>query len=135
MTTGQACSQGERVSVALAASHRRVRSALLQLMTSDAGLAVVEVADDDRGAARCVLQRHPQVMVIALPAVLRDGGALLRRLRALAPATALVIVTTAATAQHRAAATAAGAVALVPLDAAAEDRDGLVGAIHGAAHS
>jgi DNA-binding NarL/FixJ family response regulator len=121
------------VRLAVAASHQAVRHALVQLIAAEQGFTVVAVVEDDHGAARSVLQHHPSVLVLALAGVLREGGAVVRRLRALAPETAVILVSSAATPQLRAAATEAGAAALVALDEAADRGHSLVEAIHAAA--
>ncbi len=118
------------VSVALAASHQGVREGLRSLLAREAGLRLDAVVADARSAARCVLARHPDVLMIALPGALRDDGALVRRLRALAPRTAIVLATTASGKAYRSVADDAGAAALVALDGPAED---LLGAIRAAA--
>lgn len=126
------------IRLALAASHRALRAALLQLIATDRRLDVVAVVDDHHGAARCLLQHHPDAMVVALSGVLRDGGARLCELRTLSPDTALVVVSTGTTALHRVVAADAGATAFVALDGPAGDADALVGVIHRAvagAHS
>jgi DNA-binding NarL/FixJ family response regulator len=102
--------------VAIAASHPAVRAGLAALVGSDADIELVATIGDARGAARCLLQHHPDVLLVALPEALKNGGALIRDLRTMAPDTAVVIASTASTNAYRSLAHAAGAAALVTLD-------------------
>lgn len=89
-------------------------------MGSDADIELVATVGDARGAARCLLQHHPDVLLMALPEALRNGGALIRDLRTMAPDTAVIIATTASTNAYRSIARCAGAAALVALDGDSE---------------
>jgi DNA-binding NarL/FixJ family response regulator len=102
--------------VAIATAHAGVRGALRTLVDLEPGLQIVATVGDDRGAARCLLQHHPDVLLLALPGALRDGGAPVRSLRLLSPQTAVVVLGTTATDPYRSVARAAGAAALVALD-------------------
>lgn len=106
--------------VAIAASHPAVRAGLAALVGSDADIELVATVGDARGAARCLLQHHPDVLLVALPEALRNGGALIRDLRTMAPDTAVVIASTASTNDYRSIAHSVGAAALVALDGDAE---------------
>jgi DNA-binding NarL/FixJ family response regulator len=106
--------------VAIAASHPAVRAGLEALVGSNADLELVATVADARGAARCLLQHHPDVLLVALPEAPRNGGALIRHLRTMAPDTAVVIASTASTNAYRSIARSAGAAALVALDGDSE---------------
>jgi DNA-binding NarL/FixJ family response regulator len=129
MTSHPSVSAPARPVTAIAASHRGVRAGLEALLDSDHDIDLVAIVDDARKAARCVLQHHPDVLVVALPEALSKGGALIRDLRAMAPDTAVVIASTASTDAYRSVARAAGAAALVALDG---DSEALLDAVHAA---
>lgn len=116
----------EPLQLAIAASHPGVRGTLARLVEQEPGIALIAVAADHRGAARCLLQHHPHVMVVAFADALREGAAAIRSLATLAPATALVVATTATGEAYTSLATGAGAAEVVALDAPA---DALVAAI------
>jgi DNA-binding NarL/FixJ family response regulator len=109
------------VSVAIAATHPAVRSGLQALVGSDHELAIVATADDARGAARSLLQHHPDVLLLAITGSLADNGAMVRKLRTMAPDTAVVVTRTTAGDAYMSVARDAGAAALVPLDGPADD--------------
>jgi DNA-binding NarL/FixJ family response regulator len=119
------------VRVVVAASHHALRAGLAALLATEADISMVTVAEDARAAARSVLQHHPDVLVVALLGALRDGGATIRRLRSLAPETAVVLTGTVGGAAYAAAAYAAGAAAVVPLDDPAADLVAVVRAAAG----
>jgi DNA-binding NarL/FixJ family response regulator len=116
--------------VAIAASHAAVRGGLRALMASDRDMDLIAIVDGARAAARCVLQHHPDVLVLAMPGALADGGALVRELRTLAPDTAVVVASTGSGEAYTSIARAAGADALVALDGPSDE---LLDAVHGAA--
>ena len=53
--------------VAIAASHPAVRAGLEALLGSDADIELVTTVGDARGAARCLLQHHPDVLLSHCP--------------------------------------------------------------------
>lgn len=118
------------ITVAIAASHQGVRDSLRVLLGHETGIKLDAVVADAREAARCVLQHHPDVLMVALPNALSDDGALVRRLRALSPDTAVVLATTGKGDAYRSVADAAGAANLVALDGPTED---LLSAVRAAA--
>ena len=116
--------------VAIAASHKAVGASLRVLLTSDVGLDLIATAADARGAARLMLQHHPDVLVMALSGGLSDGGALLHELCSMAPDTSVVVTATASSDAYSSVALAAGAAALVALDGPSDD---ILRAVHAAA--
>lgn len=102
--------------VAIAASHGAIRAGLTSLLRADRGLAVVATAHDRRGAARCLLQHHPDVLLLALRGALSDGGTLVRDLLALDPEVAIVVTGTGRGNAYISVARSAGARSYVPLD-------------------
>jgi DNA-binding NarL/FixJ family response regulator len=119
-----------RTRVAIAASHAAVRTGLAGLLVSDGAVDLVAAVDDARGAARCLLQHHPDVLILALAGAMSGEGTLIRRLRTMAPATAVVVASTASGEAYRSLAHAAGAASLVALDGPSEE---LLVAVHAAA--
>jgi DNA-binding NarL/FixJ family response regulator len=115
--------------IAIAAAHKAVRASLQALLASSVDVDLVATVGDARGAARAALEHHPDVLVMALPGMLRDGGALVRRVRTLSPQTAVILAATASGDAYRSVACAAGATALVALDGPLED---LLQAVRGA---
>lgn len=117
------------VRVAIAASHPGLRAAIERVVALEHELALVAVAGDHRGAARALLQHRPDVLIVALAGALRDGGAAIRELCTMAPATALVVAATAPSDTHYAVARAAGAAAFVSLDGTADHLGEVIGRV------
>jgi DNA-binding NarL/FixJ family response regulator len=108
--------------VAIAASHPAVRTALEQLVKIEPGLRLVDRAGADVIEAERLLDRHaPHVLLLSLKNMLADDAAIVRRLRARAAKTKLVLASTAVGASYARLALAAGAAALVPLDGSATE--------------
>lgn len=83
----------ERIPIVIADDHLQVRSQILARLNREDDLSVVGLADNSASAVACAVATRPQILLI--DPMMSDGMGLdaIRRLRAEAPDTAIVVLT------------------------------------------
>jgi DNA-binding NarL/FixJ family response regulator len=109
------------IRVVVAVPHPMLRAAIASLIESDAEMTLVGSTGDVLGAARCLSEHRPDVLLVASSLALAGSGAAIGDLRSLAPGVAVLVAGMENDPGYVTAARAAGGVAFMPLDTPPED--------------